>query len=77
VRIATRSVAASAVSVPYTVFVPSNRFTVTHLTVTPSARGAGQIRHRYRPVRINLWVTYRPNGGHPRTTGFISLFVTK
>jgi DNA-binding beta-propeller fold protein YncE len=130
----------SAVSVPYTVFVPSNRFTVTHLkvhpngqvefdvtvpyagqldvletnwepsppatntvllkpgphryafarrhldlaragtthlTVTPSARGGGQIRHHYRPVRINLWITYQPNGGHPRTIGFISLFVTK
>jgi hypothetical protein len=38
---------------------------------------AGQVRHHYRPVRINLWVTYQPNAGRPRTVGSISLFVTK
>jgi DNA-binding beta-propeller fold protein YncE len=48
-----------------------------HISITPSARGAGQVRHHYRRVRINLWVTYQPNAGRPRTIGFISLFVTK
>ena len=48
-----------------------------HVTVLPSARAARQIRHHYRPVRINLWVTYQPTGGTPATVAFISLSVTR
>ena len=48
-----------------------------HMTVLPSALGALQVRHHYRPVKINLWVTYQPSGGTSATVGFISLFVTR
>jgi hypothetical protein len=48
-----------------------------HVTVRPSARGARQVRHHYRTVRINLWVTYQPVAGAAATAAFINLFVTK
>ena len=48
-----------------------------HVTVRPSALGARQVRHHYRPVRINLWVTYRPTGGSPANAAFINLFVAR
>ena len=48
-----------------------------HVTILPSARAALQVRHHYRPVRINVWVTYQPTGGTPATVAFISLFVTR
>jgi hypothetical protein len=48
-----------------------------HVTVRPSALGARQIRHHYRPVRINLWVTYQPTGGTSATAAFINLLVTR
>jgi len=48
-----------------------------HVTIRPSALGARQIRHHYRPVRINLWVTYQPTGGSPANAAFINLFVTR
>jgi hypothetical protein len=48
-----------------------------NVTVLPSARGARQVRHHYRPVRVNLWVTYQPTGGIPATVAFINLFVTR
>jgi alpha-tubulin suppressor-like RCC1 family protein len=48
-----------------------------HVTVLPGARGARQVRHHYRRVRINLWVTYQPTGDTPATVGFIDLFVTR
>ena len=48
-----------------------------HMTIRPSATGARQIRHHYRPVRINLWVTYQPTGGAPDNAAFINLFVTR
>jgi hypothetical protein len=48
-----------------------------HVTVRPSAIGARQVRHHYRPVRINLWVTYQPTGGTPANAAFINLFVTR
>jgi hypothetical protein len=48
-----------------------------HVTVLPSGRGGGQVRHHYRPARINLWVTYQPTGGAPATLAFINLLVTR
>jgi hypothetical protein len=48
-----------------------------HVTVQPSALGARQVRHHYRPARINLWVTYHPTGGTPATVAFINLVVTR
>jgi alpha-tubulin suppressor-like RCC1 family protein len=47
------------------------------VTVLPSARGARQVRHHYRPVRINLWVTYQAADGTPATVAFINLLVTR
>jgi uncharacterized repeat protein (TIGR01451 family) len=46
-----------------------------HVTVSPSARGVHQVRHHRRPLRINLWITYRPGGGTPRTLAFLGLLV--
>ncbi len=48
-----------------------------HVIVQPSALGARQVRHHYRPVRINLWVTYQPTGGTPANAAFINLLVTR
>jgi hypothetical protein len=48
-----------------------------HVTVRPSALGARQVRHHYRAVRINLWVTYQPTGGTPANAAFINLLVTR
>ena len=48
-----------------------------HATVRPSALGARQIRHHYRPVRINVWVTSQPTGATPANAAFINLFVTR
>lgn len=53
------------------------RASTRHLKITPSGRGRRQIRHHYRPVRINLWVSYQPVGGTPATAAFINLLVTK
>ncbi len=47
-----------------------------HVTITPSARGRQQVLHHHRPVRINLWVTYRPAGGTAATVAFIGLPIT-
>ena len=48
-----------------------------HVKITPSGRGRRQVRHHHRPVRINLWVSYRPAGGTPANAAFINLLVTK
>ena len=48
-----------------------------HVTVQPGAVGARQVRHHYRPVRINLWITYQPAGGTPANAAFINLLVTR
>jgi hypothetical protein len=48
-----------------------------HVTVRPSARGTRQVRRHYRPVRINLWVSYQPTGGIPAKAALFNIFITK
>lgn len=48
-----------------------------HVTVLPSARGARQVGHHHRPLRINLWVTYQAADSTPATVAFINLLVTR
>ena len=45
--------------------------------MSPSPRGVEQVRHHRGALRINLWVTYQPTGGTPRTAAFLGLLVTK
>jgi uncharacterized protein YggU (UPF0235/DUF167 family) len=46
------------------------------ITVTPNARGRLLVAdNEGGALRIRLWVTYQPTGGHPRSHGFYGLLV--
>ncbi len=47
------------------------------LTVRPSKRAAQQIRHQSRPIRIELWASYRPAGGTSRSIAIANLDVIR
>jgi hypothetical protein len=47
------------------------------ITVKPTARAKRLLRHRHRTVRINLWVTYTPANGMPRTKAVLGLLAVR
>jgi hypothetical protein len=51
----------------------ANQATTLRVQVKPNLLGRLLMaRHRYR-VTLRLWVTYKPNGGQPRSTGYYGL----